>query len=250
MTGRLNGRIALIIGGSSGIGLATARRFTEEGAQVFISGRRKDLLAQALTTMGKGARSVEGDVGNLSDLDRLYEVVRAGGQPLDILVVNAAFVEHATLETATTEHFDRTFAVNARGAFFAVQKSLPILADGGAIVLIGSANHLKGLPEYTTYSATKAALRSFCRTWAAELKSRRIRVNMLSPGPIDTGIIDSQFASSQAASTAKAEIASMVPLGRLGRSEEMAAAILFLASDESSYCTGIDLVADGGITQL
>jgi len=248
--GKLSGKVAVVSGGSSGIGLAAARSFVDEGAYVFITGRRRAELDKAKATIGRNVTAVQGDVASLEDLDRLFAVVAKEKDNLDIVVASAGMVEHATIETATPEHFDRTFGTNARGTFFTVQKALPLMKRGGAIVLVSSATHLRGFAAHGTYSATKAALRSFARTWAAELKDRGIRVNTLSPGAIDTPIIDGQFETKAEADGARAMFSQMTPLGRLGRAEEMAAAILFLASDESSFSTGIDLVADGGVTQL
>jgi NAD(P)-dependent dehydrogenase (short-subunit alcohol dehydrogenase family) len=247
---KLTDKIAVITGGSSGIGLATAQSFVREGAYVFITGRRQAELDKAEKLIGKNVRAVQGDVASLTDLDRLYATIKAEKGALDIIVANAAFVEVVPTALVTPEHFDKTFNINARGTFFTVQKGLPLLRNGGSIVLVSSGAHLKGIPFYVTYSATKAAIRSFARSWAADLKDRGIRVNTLSPGPIDTPIIDGQFKTKQEADAAKTRFAQMTPLGRLGRSEEMAAAILFLASNDSSYSTGIDLVADGGLTQL
>ena len=248
--GKLTDKIAVITGGSSGIGLAAAETFVREGAYVYITGRRQEELYKAQKLIGKNARAVQGDVANLADLDRLYATIKAEKGALDIIVANAAFVEVVPTASVTPEHFDRTFNVNARGTFFTVQKGLPLLRDKGSIVLVSSGAHLKGIPFYVTYSATKAAMRSFAGSWAADLKDRGIRVNTLSPGPIDTPIIDGQFKTKEEADAAKTRFVQMTPLGRLGRSEEMAAAILFLASDDSSYSTGIDLAADGGLTQL
>ncbi len=247
---KLNNKVAVVTGGSSGIGLAAAKRFVEEGAYVFIMGRRADELAKAKAVIGKNVTTVQGDVAKLEDLDRLYAAVKAEKGALDIVVASAGFVERMAGEQVTPEHFDKTFGTNARGAYFTVQKAVPLMRKGGSIVLVSSALHLKGLPEHGTYAATKAALRSFVRTWAAELKDRGIRVNNLSPGAIDTPIIAGQFKTAGEADAAKAFFASITPLGRIGQSDEMAKAILFLASDDSSYSTGIDLVADGGITQL
>ena len=247
---KLNGKVAVITGGSSGIGLATAQRFVAEGAYVFITGRRQSELDKAKAAIGRNVTTVQGDVSNLADLDRLFAQVVAEKGVVDIVVASAGFVEHHTIDTATPEHFDKTFNINARGVFFTVQKALPLMTRGGAIVLVSSGLHLKGFPAHGTYSATKAALRSFARTWAAELKDRNIRVNTLSPGAIDTPIIDGQFETKEQADGARAMFAQMTPLGRIGRPEEMASAVLFLASDKSSYSTGIDLIADGGITQL
>jgi NAD(P)-dependent dehydrogenase (short-subunit alcohol dehydrogenase family) len=248
--GKLKGKVAVITGGSSGIGLATAKLFVEEGAYVFITGRRSTELEKAKTAIGKNVTSVQGDVTSLEDLDRLYQAVKETKGSLDIVVANAGFVEHAPLALATPEHFDKTFGINARGVFFTVQKALPLLNDGGSIVLVSSGLHLKGFPAHSTYSATKAAVRSFSRSWAAELKDRGVRVNTLSPGAVDTPIIDGQFKTKEEADGARALFAQMTPLGRIGRAEEIAVAALFLASSDSSFSTGIDLVADGGVTQL
>jgi len=248
--GKLQGKVAVITGGSSGIGLATAKRFVAEGAYVFITGRRQSELDLAKVAIGANVSTVAGDVANLADLDRLYQTVAAEKDRVDIVVASAGFVEHAPIDSATPEHFDKTFNINARGTFFTVQKALPLMKKGGSIVLVASGLHLKGLPQHGTYSATKAAIRSFARTWAAELKDRGIRVNTLSPGAIDTPIIDGQFKTKAEADGARSLFAQMTPLGRIGRADEMAAAALFLASEDSSYSTGIDLVADGGLTQL
>jgi len=247
---KLTGKIAVITGGSSGIGLAAAKSFVAEGAHVFITGRRESELAKAKAEMGRNVTTVQGDVANLADLDRLYDTVKKEKGALDIIVASAGFVERVSLADSTPEHFDRTFNVNARGTYFTVQKALPLLRNGGSIVLVSSGLHLKGLPEHGTYAATKAAMRSFARTWAMELKDRHIRVNTLSPGAIDTPIIDGQFKTKAEADGAKQFFASITPLGRIGRADEMAKAILFLASDDASYSTGIDLVTDGGITQV
>jgi NAD(P)-dependent dehydrogenase (short-subunit alcohol dehydrogenase family) len=246
---KLNGKIAVITGGSSGIGLAAARRFVEEGAYVFIMGRRQGELDKAKAEIGRNVTTVQGDVADLSDLDRLYRMVRDQKGALDIVVASAGFVERVLTKDATPEHFDKTFGINARGLYFTVQKALPLLRQGGSVVLVSSLLHLKGLPEHGTYAATKAAVRSFARTFAMELKDRGIRVNTLSPGAVDTPIIDGQFKTREEADGARAFFSGITPLGRIGRPEEMASAILFLASDDSSYSTGIDLVADGGITQ-
>lgn len=247
---KLNGKVAVITGGSSGIGLAAAKIFVDEGAYVFVTGRRQSELDKAKAAIGRNVSTVRGDVANLEDLDRLFAQVKAEKGGLDILVASAGIVEVAPMAAVTPEHFDKTFAVNARGTFFTVQKAVPLMRDGGAIVLVSSGVHLKGIPFYVTYAATKAAMRSFARSMAAELKGRAIRVNTLSPGAIETPIIDGQFKSKEEADAAREMFRQMTPLGRIGRSEEMAKAILFLGSDDSSYTTGADLVADGGITQL
>jgi NAD(P)-dependent dehydrogenase (short-subunit alcohol dehydrogenase family) len=247
---KLNGKVAVVTGGSSGIGLAAAKKFVDEGAYVFIMGRRQSELDKAKAEIGRNVTAVQGDVANLGDLDRLYRTVRDEKGAVDIVVASAGLVERVLTKEATPEHFDKTFGINARGVYFTVQKALPLLRKGGSVVLVSSLLHLKGLPEHGTYAATKAAVRSFARTWATELKDRGIRVNTLSPGAVDTPIIDGQFKSKEEADGARAFFAGITPLGRIGRPEEMASAILFLASDDSSYSTGIDLVADGGITQV
>jgi NAD(P)-dependent dehydrogenase (short-subunit alcohol dehydrogenase family) len=247
---KLQGKIAVITGGSSGIGLAAAKKFVEEGAYVFIVGRRQSELDKAKAEIGRNVTTVQADVANLDDLDRLYGIVRDQKGALDIVVASAGFVERKLTQDATPAHFDKTFGIYARGVYFTVQKALPLMRKGGSVVLVSSGLHLKGLPEHGTYAATKAAMRSFARTWAMELKDRGIRVNTLSPGAIDTPIIDGQFKSKEEADGAREFFASITPLGRIGRPEEMASAVLYLASDDSSYSTGIDLVADGGITQV
>lgn len=246
--GKLNGKTAVVTGGTSGIGLATAKRLTAEGAHVFITGRRPAALAEAAAEIGANVTAVQGDASDLDDLDRLWEQVRQERGSVDVIVANAAFVELATLAEATPEHFDTTFGTNARGTFFTVQKALPLLNDGGSVVLVASIAHLLGAPPYTAYSAAKAATRSFARSWAAELKERGIRVNSVSPGSIDTPIFETQ--AGEGAAALRAEMRGMVPLNRLGHAEEVASAVLFLASDDSSFTTGIDLVIDGGQSQI
>jgi NAD(P)-dependent dehydrogenase (short-subunit alcohol dehydrogenase family) len=248
--GKLDGKVAVITGANSGIGLATAERFVDEGAYVFITGRREVELEKACAQIGRNVTAVRGDVAELDDLDRLYATVREEKGALDIVVANAGFVELVRLQDATPEHFDRTFSVNARGSFFTVQKALPLLRDGSSVVLIGSSAQLVGWPEYTTYAATKAAMRSFARTWSADLKDRGIRVNMVSPGPVDTPIIDAQVSTKQEADALRVQFAQLVPMGRIGLPDEVAKAALFLASDDSSFTTGINLLVDGGQTQL
>jgi NAD(P)-dependent dehydrogenase (short-subunit alcohol dehydrogenase family) len=246
--GKLAGKVAVITGGSSGIGLAAAQRFVEEGAFVFITGRRQAELDKAVRVIGKHVMAVQGDVSDLDDLDRLYKTVATEKGGLDIVVANAAVVSLSSLADATPEHFDGIFDVNARGTFFTVQKSLPLLRDGGSIVLVSSAGHLLGVQGYTVYASTKAAVRSFARSWAAELAPRKIRVNCLSPGGTDTPILESHLG--EKAAGLRKLIAERNPLHRMAHAEEIASAILFLGSNESSYSTGIDLIADGGATQL
>lgn len=247
---KLANKVAVITGGSSGIGLAAAKSFVEEGAYVFITGRRQSELDKAVAEIGRNVTAVQGDISSLADLDRLYATVKAEKGSLDIIVASAGFVDIKTTPEVTLEHFDKTFDVNAKGTFFTVQKALPLLNDGGAIVLVGSCIHLKGFPQYVTYGATKAVIRHYAKTWAAELVGRGIRVNNLSPGAIETPILDIQFKTPAELDAAKSMFSQVTPLGRIGQAEEMASAILFLASSDSSYITGIDLVADGGMTQL
>lgn len=247
---KLNGKVAVITGGSSGIGLATAKRFVHEGAHVYITGRRQSELDKVTSELGGKVTAVRGDVSSLEDLDALYRKIAADKRKVDIVVANAGFVEWGFLPSATPEHFDKTFNINARGTFFTVQKALPLMNDGGSIILVASCVHLKGIPQYTVYAATKAAVRSFARTWAAELKGRRIRVNTLSPGATDTPIIESQFKTKEEAEGIKKAFSEIITLGRLGRPEELASAAFFLASEESSYVTGAELVVDGGWTQV
>jgi len=247
---RLQGKVAVITGGSSGIGLATARRFVMEGARVFITGRRHAELDKAVAQIGHGVTAVQGDVSNLDDLDRLYARVAEQTDKIDVLFANSGTVEIVPIGQITPKHFDHTFGVNTRGLLFTVQKVLPLIRDGGSIIVTGSIASTKAMPGYSVYSASKAAIRSFVRTWTVELKDRGIRVNSLSPGPVDTPMIEGQFATQAQADQFKAAFAATIPLGRLGRPEELAAAALFLASSESSFVTGIDLCVDGGVAQI
>jgi NAD(P)-dependent dehydrogenase (short-subunit alcohol dehydrogenase family) len=242
--GKLEGKVAVITGGSSGMGLATARRYVAEGAYVFITGRRQAELDAAVKAIGRDVTAVQGDVSKLEDLDRLYETVKAKKGHLDIVFANAGVGEFVPLGAITPEHFDQTFGVNVRGTLFTVQKALPLLRDGGSIILTGSIASVKGIPAFGVYSATKAAIRSFVRTWTLELKDRRIRSNVISPGTIDTPIL------APLPKEAIAQIVAGVPMARMGESEEIASAALFLASEESSFVTGIELFVDGGAAQI
>jgi NAD(P)-dependent dehydrogenase (short-subunit alcohol dehydrogenase family) len=247
---RLAGKVAVITGGSSGIGLATAQRFVKEGASVFIMGRRQSELDKAKALIGDGVTTVAGDVTIGADLDKLFATVLQEKGALDILVAGSGRVEPEELGKITEENFDRTFDLNARGSLFTVQKALPLMRTGGSVILIGSIAGYVGVRGYTTYSATKAALRSYVRTWTREFADRGIRFNTLSPGPVDTPIMDGQADSVEGAEAIKAEFAAAVPLNRMGRPEEIAAAALFLASDDSSFVAGAELSVDGGMAQV
>jgi len=248
--GRLTGKVAVITGANSGIGLETAKRFVEEGAQVVITGRRKDELDKAAAEIGENVVAVQGDVSHLEDLDRLYAEVKAKFGHIDILFANAGLGQVSPLGAVTEEHFDREFDVNVKGLFFSVQKALPLFKDGGSIILNSSVAGHKGIGGFSVYSATKAAVRSFARSWTSDLKDRKIRVNAISPGPIETPIFGKMGLTEEQSAEFANSIISSVPLGRVGQSEEVAAAATFLASDESSYITGIDLSVDGGQGQV
>jgi len=222
----------------------------DEGAYIFITGRRQAELDKAVSLIGKNVTAVRGDVTNLDELDRLVAAVKEKKGVVDIIVSNAGLVEHASIDTITPEHFDKTFNLNARAPVFLVQKLLPLMTGGGSIILVGSAMHVMGIPDHTTYAATKAALRSYARTWAAEFKGRGIRVNTLSPGVTDTPILDSQSTTPEERDALVNMYLRMIPIGRLARGEEIASAALFLASDQSSYMTGADLMDDGGVGQV
>ena len=241
---KLEGKVAVITGGSSGIGLATAKRFVDEGAHVVITGRREKELKEAAAFIKRNVTTVVGDVSRLEDLDRLYAVVKEKHGHIDVLFANAGAGTIAPLAVATEAHFNQTFDVNVKGLFFTVQKALPLMKDGGSIIVNGSGAWQKGIPMYSTYSATKAALRSFVRTWTAELAGKGIRANMVSPGPIETPLLEAQFGPNVGAM--KDRFIAMTPMQRIGRPEEIASAVLFLASDESSFITGVDLPVDGG----
>jgi NAD(P)-dependent dehydrogenase (short-subunit alcohol dehydrogenase family) len=245
---QFEGKTAVVTGGSSGIGLATARRLAAEGAHVFITGRRQAELDAAVEAIGD-ATAVRGDIADLADLDRLYDAVRARGKGVDALFVNAAVAGFATLEQTTEEHFDQIFGVNVRGTLFTVQKALPLLNEGSSVIVNCSVRADDGVAEFGTYAATKAALRSYTRTWANELKGRGIRVNAISPGTIDTPAI-AGMAGEENAEEVKAGFAARVPIGRLGTSDEVAAAVAFLASDQSSFIVGSNLYVDGGENQF
>jgi NAD(P)-dependent dehydrogenase (short-subunit alcohol dehydrogenase family) len=242
--GQLQGKVAIITGGTAGIGLATAKLFVEEGAYIFITGRRQKELDAAVKEIGSNVTGVQGDVSNMKDIDRLYETIKATGRRLDIVFANAGVAEFASVEQATEAHFDKIFDINVKGTYFTVQKALPLLNDGGFIVLTASISGLKGTPSFGVYGASKAAVRNFVRAWTNDLKGRRIRSNVVSLGPIDTPILDDQ------PQEAIDKIAATIPMGRLGRDEEVAKAALFLASDDSSFRCGAELCVDGGRAQV
>jgi NAD(P)-dependent dehydrogenase (short-subunit alcohol dehydrogenase family) len=245
------GKVVVITGGSSGIGLATAQRFVDEGAHVVITGRREKELKEAAASIKKNVTTVTGDVSNLEDLDRLYAIVKEKHGHIDVLFANAGAGTIAPLEAATEKHFDQTFDVNVKGMFFTVQKALPLFKNGGSIILNSSVSNVKGLPGFTSYAASKAAVRNFARGWTMELKDRKIRVNSVSPGAIETPALETTTGlTAEQAKQAAAQFVTQIPMGRRGKPEELAAAVAFLASDESSYITGIDLAVDGGLAQV
>jgi len=248
--GKLEGKIALVTGGNSGIGLATAKMFVNEGAYVFITGRREQELTAALKEIGENVSAVQGDVSNLDDLDRLFAQIKREKGKLDIVFANAGVATYAPFGEITEDHYDSIFNINVKGLLFTVQKALPLLPNGASIILNASIVATKGFSSNSVYSATKAAVRSFARTWTTDLKDRRIRVNAISPGAIDTPGLSELLASSETGQQRMAAILTLVPLGRLGTADEIAKAVVFLASDDSSYITGTELFVDGGFAQV
>jgi NAD(P)-dependent dehydrogenase (short-subunit alcohol dehydrogenase family) len=248
--GKLEGKVALVTGGTSGIGLATAKRFASEGAYVFITGRREAELAAAAKEIGKTVSGVRGDVSKLADLDRLFAQIRREKDRLDIVFANAGIAKYGAFGEITEALYDEIFDINVKGLLFTVQKALPLLPDGASIILNASIVASKGLPSNSVYSATKAAVRSFARTWTTDLKPRRIRVNAVSPGSVDTPGLSGLLASSETGEQRRKMIASLTPLGRFGTPDEIAKAVVFLASDDSSYVTGTELFVDGGFAQV
>jgi NAD(P)-dependent dehydrogenase (short-subunit alcohol dehydrogenase family) len=248
--GKLDGKVALITGGNSGIGLATAKQFVDEGAYVFITGRREAELSGAVKDIGKNVTAVQGDVSNLGDLERLFAQIKRDKGKLDIIFANAGVARYAPLGSITEEFYDSIFNINVKGVLFTVQKALPLMPDGGSIILNASIVASKGFSANSVYSATKAAVRSFARTWTTDLKDRRIRVNAVSPGSIDTPGLSDLLASSETGQQRAKMISNTVPLGRFGTPDEIAKAVVFLASDDSSYITGTELFVDGGIAQV
>ena len=246
----LEGKVAVISGGNSGSGLAIARRFAKEGAHVFIFGRRREALDEALKLIGCNVSAIQADATKLADLDRVADTIRRAKSKVDVVVSNAALVEQVKLADITEDHYDRTYDLNAKAPLFLVQKMLPLMGPGGSIILVASAMHTMGLANHSTYAATKAALRSYSRTWAAEFKDSGIRANTLSPGVVDTPMLDSQATTPEEAAAIRKGYAGHTPMLRLAHPDELANAALFLASDESSFMTGSDMVVDGGISNV
>ena len=245
MTSKLAGKVALVSGGSAGIGLGIAKRFAQEGARVFIVGRRQSQLDEAVAVIGGDAAAVQGDISNLADLDRICATIKTQAGRLDVLAVNAGVYEFGKLGEITEEQFDKTFNTDVRGVLFTVQKALPLLTGGSSVILTGSMVSIKGFASCSVYNASKAAVRSFARTWIVDLKGRDIRINVLSPGYTDTPGL-SHFVTDQE----KAAMVASVPLGRLGTPDDLGKAAVFLASDDSAYITGIELFVDGGAAQI
>ena len=245
IVGKLDGKVAVITGATSGLALAGAKLFVDEGAHVFISGRRKDALDEAVAAIGRNVTGVQGDSANLDDLDRLFDTVKREKGSIDVLWASAGTGEQSRLGDITEEHFDATFGLNARGTLFTVQKALPLFNDGGSIFMTGSNASLKGYPEWSVYAASKAVQQAYARVWLSELKDRKIRVNVLTPGQVATPIQEKLFDEE-----AKAQFESLIPRGKMGRPEELASAALFLASDDSSYVNGVEMVVDGGVAAI
>jgi len=243
--GKLEGKVAVVTGGSSGLALESARRFVEEGAYVYITGRRQEALDEAVTLIGRNVAAVRADSANLDDLDRLFDIVKREKGRIDILYASAGWGEGAMLGDITEDHFDATFGLNTRGTLFTVQKALPLINDGGSIFMTGSTASIKGFPSFSVYAASKAALHAFARAWLNELKGRNIRVNVLSPGPTATPMQQKVLTEE-----GRRMFESVIPRGTMGRPEEIAAAALFLASDDSSFVNGVDLAVDGGLSAV
>ena len=247
---KLDGKVALITGGNSGMGLVTAQRFVAEGAHVFITGRRQKELDAAAAQIGGNVTAVQGDVSSLADLDRLFATIRAEKGHLDVVFANAGIAAFVPLDQITEEHYDQLFDANVKGLLFTVQKALPLLAPGASIILNASVVSSKGIAAASVYSASKAAVRNFARGWILDLKGRDVRINVISPGPIDTPIAAKVMGSEEAAKAMYDQMAQGIPLARVGRSEEIASVAVFLASSDSSYVNGVELFVDGGLAQV
>lgn len=250
MMDRFKDKVVVVTGGTSGIGLATAKAFVAEGASVFITGRRQSALDTAVQAIGGRVTGVQGDMADLADIDRLYDAVQQQHGHIDVLFANAGGGELAPLGAITEEHYQRTFDTNVKGVLFTVQKALPLLKDGASIILTASTTSVSGTPAFSVYSATKAAVRNFARNWILDLKDRRIRVNAISPGVTETAGLDHLFGGGDAATGTKDYLASLIPAGRIGQPDEIAKAVLFLASDDASFVNGIELFVDGGQVQI
>lgn len=250
MTDRFNNKVVVVTGGTSGIGLATAKAFSAEGASVFITGRRQDALDAAVKQIGGRVTGVQGDMANLADIDRLYDAVQQQHAQIDMIFANAGGGTMLPLGAITEEQFDTTFDTNVKGTLFTVQKALPLLKDGASIVLTGSTAGASGTPAFSVYGASKAAVRNFARNWILDLKDRRIRVNVVSPGPTETAGLNEVFGGGDQAQGIKDFLAGQIPAGRVGQPEEIAKAVLFLASDDAGFINGVELFVDGGQTQI
>ncbi|UVF19314.1 glucose 1-dehydrogenase [Microvirga terrae] len=250
MTNRFDNKVVVVTGGTSGIGLATAKAFSAEGASVFITGRRQEALDEAVKTIGGRVTAIRGDMSRLADVDRLYDTVQQKHGQIDVVFANAGGGEFAPLGAITEEHYERTFDTNVKGVLFTAQKALPLLKDGGSVVLTSSTTSISGTPGFSVYSASKAAVRNFARNWILDLKDRHIRVNAVSPGVTETAGLNELFGGGDQAQGTKDYLAGLIPAGRIGQPDEIARAVLFLASDEASFVNGIELFVDGGQVQI
>lgn len=250
MSKKFESKVVIVTGGTSGIGLATAKAFSEQGAAVFITGRRKETLDAAVKQIGGRVTGVQADMSKLTEIDRLYDEVQQKHSQIDVVFANAGGGEFAALGAITEEHYQNTFDTNVKGTLFTVQKALPLLRDGASIILTSSTTSVSGTPAFSVYSATKAAIRSFARNWILDLTDRHIRVNAVSPGVTDTAGLNELFGNGDSAENTKSYLASLIPAGRIGKPEEIAKAVLFLASEDASFVNGVELFVDGGQVQI